>query len=83
MVVPCTKRASPADRGAFLREFTRPLSAQECATFAEGLDSRDGLESDTVRVFRFGKVLFLPDWADGGAFADRKGRVLTVFVVPS
>jgi hypothetical protein len=75
--------AMPYSRDAFLREFTRPLSSQECATFAEGLDTRYGLESDRVRVYRFGKALFLPDWGDLGAFADWKGKLLAVFIVPS
>ena len=76
--------AMPHRRDAFLREFTRELSPEECAAFAEGLDKRYGLEADTVRVFRFGKALFLPDWGDaGGAFADWRGELLTVFVVPS
>ena len=75
--------AMPDDRGAFRHEFTRPLSNEECATFAEGLDRSDGLESDYVRVFRFGNALILPDWGDGGAFADWKGRVLAIFIVPS
>lgn len=75
--------AMPDDRDAFLREFTRPLSVHECATFAEGMDRRYGSETDTVRVFRFGKALYLPDEGEGGAFADWTGKVLTVFVVPS
>jgi hypothetical protein len=75
--------AMPEDRGSFVREFTRPLSRQECATFAEGLDNNYGLEIDSIRVFRFGKALFLPDWGDGGAFADWTGKLLAVFVIPS
>ena len=77
------KYAMPEDRDGFLREFTRPLSLQECATFAAGLDGHYGLESDTIRVFRFGSALFLPDWGEGGAFADWSGKLLTIFVVPS
>lgn len=75
--------AMPEDRDGFLREFTRPLSLQECATLAADLDRNYGLESDTIRVFRFGSALFLPDWGEGGAFADWSGKLLTVFVVPS
>jgi hypothetical protein len=47
------------------------------------MDRRYGSETDTVRVFRFGKALYLPDEGEGGAFADWTGKVLTVFVVPS
>ena len=72
----------PHSRDAFFEEFTRALSAQECAVFAEGLDKSEGLETDTIRVFRFGKALYLPHWGLGG-FADWNGKVLAVFVQPS
>lgn len=74
----------PNDETAFTRIFVDPLTPAECVRFAEGLDRRtDGLETDTVEVYRFGKAFYLP-WYGGyeGGFADADGKVLGVFIVP-
>ena len=74
----------PDDVVAFTRIFVTPLSTAECARFAAGLDRMtNGLETDTVEVYRFGKAFYLP-WFGGydGGFANADGKVLTVFIVP-
>ena len=77
-------RGMASDSAGFMRRFLQPLSRDECARFASGLDaSSSGLESDTVEVYHFGRAFYLP-WMGGyeGGFADADGKIVLVFIVP-
>jgi hypothetical protein len=74
----------PSEAAEFRRWFLEPLTDAECARFARGFDKQlSGLETDTVEVYRFGRVRFLP-WLGGyeGGFADADGKILAIFIVP-
>ena len=72
----------PMEAAEFRRRFLEPLSDAECARFASGFDKQlNGLETDTVEVYRFGRARFLP-WLGQGGFADADGKILAIFIVP-
>lgn len=73
----------PMDSATFLRDFRPVASRAECRRLAESIDRQWGLVDDHLKIFRIGKVYYLPDFGDGGTIVALSGKIIAVYIVPS
>jgi len=73
----------PAARRAFLRDFRAIRSAEECRLLGEALDKQIGLVDDAIRVYRTGKVYYLPGYGYGGMIVGLDRKIIGIYIVPN